>query len=184
MTIAGQPDRADWIVRGLALGGLAGLATGAVAGTGARLVMRGFAVAVDRPTEFTPGGTMVILTFGLIVGPAAAVGYVALRRLLPGSWPVRGLSYGALLAVLVALAFSATPADEALPDPVLGTVLFAALAIVIGVVSAGATRWLDGRVLVPSAKPSGLVVVGAWIGVVGALMLGSIVLSVVSGLSS
>lgn len=184
MTSAEQPDRADWIVHGLAVGGLAGLATGLVAGAGARLVMRIFAMAVDRPTEFTPGGTMVIVTFGVMVGPAAAVGYVALRRMLPGSWPIRGLVYGALLAALVVLAFSATPADEALSDPVLGTALFALLAIPIGVASAGATRLLDGRVAVPTEKPSGLVVVGALIGVVGALMLGSIVLSVASGLLS
>jgi hypothetical protein len=51
-------------------------------------------------------------------------------------------------------------------------------------VSAGATWWLDSRVALPTAKPSGLVVVGALIGVVGALMLGSILLSVASGLVS
>lgn len=179
-----QPDRADWIVRSLALGGLAGLVTGVVAGAGARLAMRMFALAVDRPTEFTPGGTMVIVTFGLMVGPGVAVGYVALRRVLPGSWPIRGLVYGALLAALVVLAFSATPADEALSDPALGTALFAVLAIPIGVASAGATRWLDRHVALPTAKPSGLVVVGALIGVAGALILGSIVLSLASGLLS
>jgi hypothetical protein len=184
VALAGQPDRADFIVRGLALGGLAGLVSGAVAGAGARLAMRLFAVAIDQPTAFTVSGTMVIVTFGLIVGPAAAVGYVALRRVLPGPWPIRGLAYGALLAAFVLASFSANGAGEALPDSVLGTALFAALALVIGVVSAGATWWLDSRVALPTAKPSGLVVVGALIGVVGALMLGSILLSVASGLVS
>lgn len=184
MTFADQPDRADWIVRSLAVGGLAGLASGLVAGVGARLVMRIFAMAVGQQPEFTSGGTLVILTLGLMVGPAVGVGYSALRRVLPGPWPIRGLGYGALLAALVVLSFNATPADEGLSDPALGSVLFATLALVIGVVSAGATALLDGRVAVPTAKPSGLVVVGALIGAVGALMLGSILLSVTSGLVS
>jgi hypothetical protein len=184
MTIVGEPDRADWIVRSLALAGLAGLAIGPLAGVGARLVMRIFAVAVGQRPEFTSEGTILILTVGLIVGPAAGVGYVALRRVLPGPWPIRGLGYGALLAALVVMSFNATPADEGLADPALGSVLFATLALVIGVVTAGGTAWLDSRVAVPSAKPSGLVVVGSLIGGVGALMLGSILLSVASGLVS
>ena len=179
MTIAGQPDRADWIVRGLALGGLAGLATGAVAGAGARLAMRVFAVAVDRPTEFTPGGTMFILTFGLIIGPGAAVGYVAVRRFLPRPWPLRRLAYAVLLAGFVVLAFNSTPAEEALSDPGLGTTLFTTLAVVVGLVAASTTSWLDARLGLP---PGRLIVVGALIGVVGAMMLGSIVLTVASGL--
>jgi len=174
------PDRADWIVRGLALGGLAGLAIGPLAGAGARIVMRVFAVAVDRPIEFTFGGTVGLIVFGVILGPAAAIGYVAVRRFLPGPWPLRGLAYGVLLAGLVGLAFSSAPAGEALPDPALGTTLFASLAVVVGFVSASATSWLDTRLGVP---PSRLVVVGALIGVVGAFLLFSLVWSVLLGCS-
>lgn len=175
-----QPDRADLIVRGLAIGGYAGLVSGLAAAAGARLAMRTFALAIDQPPSFTFEGTMVIVMFGLIVGPAVAVGYVAIRRLLPGPWPVRGLAYGAILAAFVAFAFGNGPVDEALADPGLGTRLFAGVAVVLGLVIAGATSWFDGRVAIPRSAPSRSTALGALVGGMGLLIGGSLILSVVS----
>lgn len=177
-----QPDRADWMVRGLALAGFGGLVGGLVAAAGGRLAVRVFAVATGQSTTFTTEGSMVIVFFGLLFGPAVAVGYVLVRPLLPGPWPVRGLLYGLALAALVALSFSGTPVDEAAPDRSLAIALFGTLAMILGAVTAGVTAWLDPRLPVPVTTAGRGIGLGALIGIVGALLLFSILLSSVIGL--
>ena len=182
--MVGQPDRADWIVHGLAVGGFAGLIGGMVAGGSARLAMRVFAVSVEHPTDFTIGGSAVIMISGMIIGVAVGVAYVAARRVLPGPWAVRGLFFGALMAALVLLGFANTPPDEAVPDPVLGAALFALIALEVGVVTAAAASWLDKRLVAPVGTPSGSLVLGALIGTVGALELTAFVVQLAGALIS
>jgi hypothetical protein len=177
-----QPGRADWMVRGLALAGFGGLVGGLVAGALGRLAMRIFAVAVGQPTTFTTEGSMVIVFFGLLFGPAVAVGYVLVRPFLPGPWPIRGLLYGLALAGLVALSFSGAPIEEAAPDRSLAIILFAMLALILGLVTAGVTAWLDPRLPVPVTTAGRGIGLGALIGIVGALLLFSILVGGVIGL--
>ena len=178
---AAPPDRADWIVRGLAVAGLAGILACIAGGVGARMAMRLFAIAVGQSTAFTIEGSMFIVVFGLLFGPALAVGYVLVHRVVPGPWPLRGLLYGAALAGLEVLAFSGAPVDEAGPNPTLGTGLFATLAVLLGLVIAGATAWLERRLATPAATPGLLTGVGALIGALGALLLSALLLSAAIG---
>ena len=101
--------------------------------------------------------------------------------MVPGPWLLRGLLYGAAIAGLVILIFSGTPIDEAGPSPTLGAGLFATLAVLVGVVIAGVTAWLEQRLAVPSVTPSIFNVVAALIGALGALLLAALLLSAAIG---
>jgi hypothetical protein len=137
---------------------------------------------LPSPTIFTVEGSMAIAFFGLLMGPALAVGYVLVRPVLPGPWPVRGLLFGVALGALVVLAFSGAPVDEAGPDPALAGKLFAGLAVILGPVIALFVSWLDPRMPVPVSTAGPVTGAGALLGVVGALLLSSMLLSALIGL--
>lgn len=113
-------------------GVLAGVAAGVVWGVGARLAMRLVAVADGRPTEFSVGGTLVIVITGMMFGLPLGLLFATVRGHLPGSGIGRGISFGVILAVLLLVPVIALGASDLGRDPLdapvlLGAALFSAL---------------------------------------------------------
>jgi hypothetical protein len=131
----------------LGIGLAAGAVGGVVAGLGARLAMRGVALAAGLETSFTLGGTLVIVIFGLMLGTPFGVGFMALRSLLPGAGAWKGLVYGLLLFVV----FLAPPllfyreGEALLASPLIGVSLFAPLPLAYGITVAGAALFVESR---------------------------------------
>ena len=103
-------------------------------------------IAVVDPhteTEFT-GDTMFLLVaggmFGAVSGGIGGLLYLAVRRLLIGSWLWKGLAFGAILLLITGGIFFSIGQAEAFSDfepPLVGISLFAALFIVYGLTVAG-----------------------------------------------
>jgi len=122
------------LVRRIGIGVLAGAAGGTVAGLGARVAMRIVADTIGRYPELTLDGTLFILLIGVIFGLALGAPYGAIKPVLPGSTPTKGLIYGVVLLVIVGLPLLAPPAQGELalaPEP-LGKGLFGFLFFVYG----------------------------------------------------
>jgi hypothetical protein len=86
------------------------MAGGVVLGAGGRMVMRALAVIAEREVEFSFGGTIEVVAFGAITGSIAGAAFVAIKKYLPGSTPLKGMLFG-LLAFL-AMAIVRTPSVE------------------------------------------------------------------------
>lgn len=145
-------------VQKLGVGFVAGAVGGLVAGLGSRLAMRGVALTAGLPVSFTPAGSLALLVFGLIFGLPFGVGFVAVRRLLPGRGAWQGLFYGLLLFLI----FLAPPllfyreGEALLASPLIGLSLFAPLPLTYGITVALAARYLERRFMqlpAPSAAP-------------------------------
>jgi hypothetical protein len=123
--------------RSVVAGVLAGIAWGA----GARLVMRVVALVDGRPTEFSAGGTLLIVIVGMMLGVPLGLLYATVRRRLPGSLLAGGAVFGLTLAGLLVLPFAALGAADLGGEPtdwpvLIGTALFGGLFVLHGVVMA------------------------------------------------
>jgi len=129
------------------IGVLCGIAGGVVAGVGARISMRGVALAANIPPSFSIGGTLAILVFGAILGIPFGLLFVAVRPRLPGSrW--RGLIFGVVLVLVFVVPpfLLIRPEGElALLPPLTGLSLFAPLPIIYGVVTQAAAERLERK---------------------------------------
>jgi hypothetical protein len=149
---------------------VAGTAVGiAVIGCGGRLAMRLLAVtagddAQGRITEadevvgrITVGGTVGFVLFtGILGGLMGAASYLLVRRLLPAG-PLGGVAFG--LGLLVVLGTVVDPLRDENPDfdlvgpGWLSVAVFAALAVVFGLVLAAATARLSSWLPLLSTEP-------------------------------
>lgn len=129
----------------------AGVTAGVLWGIGARIAMRAVALADGGPTEFTIGGTLLILFVGALFGIPLGLLFAAVRRWLPGSGRQKGLAFGggllALLVVPFALLGAGDIGGDVLDAPVLiGTGLFASLFVGYGLAVEAAMDWIERRV--------------------------------------
>jgi hypothetical protein len=125
---AGAIPWRERIRRDLAVAGIAGPLAGIGGAILARIAMRAFALAIDRPVEFTPAGTIGIVVFGVMLGALAGLLFAAVRR-VPGPWPVAGVLVGIAASVLLVVPILGGPGQEGSEDPLAARGLFAAVAI-------------------------------------------------------
>ena len=115
--------------RDLAVAGIAGPLAGIGGAIIARVAMRVFALAINRPVEFTPAGTIGIVVFGVVLGALAGLLFAAVRRVIPSPWPVAGSLVGIAASVLLVAPNLGGPGQEGSEDPLAARGLFAAVAI-------------------------------------------------------
>ena len=161
---------------------LAGLVAGLVAGLLARLDMRIVALTSGRLPIFTPGGTLNILFFGLIIGAAFGLGFAQVKRYVPGALRgglPQGVLFGvALLAVIVLPLYLWQPdfrEELALAPGHLGIALFGFLPLAYGALLGLAAQRLDRR-MPAEVQPRS----GTWYGFLGLLGLGAVGLLLVA----
>jgi hypothetical protein len=99
-------------VRKVSIGLRAGLVAGVVLGISARLAMRLVALASNRAAEISFEGTCGILLMGVSIGLISGLIFMAIRRYLPGSERWKGLSFGMLTFVVLALLLQAPLQEE------------------------------------------------------------------------
>jgi hypothetical protein len=99
-------------IRKMSIGARAGLVSGVVLGIGARLAMRVVALASNRAAEFSVEGTLGILLIGVIIGMISGLIFMALRKYLPGNGLMKGLIYGALIYLALALVLRTALQEE------------------------------------------------------------------------
>jgi len=86
------------------IGLFCGIMAGAVVlGVGGRMVMRALAVIAEREVEFSFGGTIEVVAFGAIIGSIAGAAFVAIKKYLPGAAPLKGMSFGLLAYLTLAI---------------------------------------------------------------------------------
>jgi hypothetical protein len=149
--------RAKWgaRLRLLGVGVLSGVGVGLGAAIAARLVMRLIAVALGQPPMLTTA-TFVLLRTGLYHGILMGLLFVVIRRYLPGSGLVKGVTFGVLLLALASLPFVLPFLGELPGAPVLGTGLFAALFLATGIAEAALVATLERRLPAPRRRLSSL----------------------------
>jgi hypothetical protein len=167
---------------------LATVLVGAVVfGLGSRLAMRVVGIAASpehlgEPTEFgtvgtvTLGGTLGLVIFGGVMGLFTGLGYLAIRRWLPGEWAVRGLLYGLLmLGPVGAFIVASSSSDFDLAAMALIVALFTAMIVGEGLAIAWSVERI-GRVALraPHPGPVGYAVLGT-LGALGYMWLGTVV---------
>jgi hypothetical protein len=161
----------------LGSGAVAGAIGGLTMGLAARIAMRFFAVDVGHEPAFTVGGTAAILTFGLLIGAAFGMGYGTLRKVLPGPWPVTGVTFATILFLFVQVPAFTAGIDEAAPDPGLGFRLFLPVTLLFGLMTALAMSALERRFASSVAKPDGMWLAAILVGVIGLLVFVGPILS-------
>ena len=122
-----------------------GFAGGLVAGLGARGMRligmaagdmaQGTAPTGEIVGRFTWLGTLGILEFAVIVGIAAGLYYVWIRRFVPLSGLMKGLAFGGILLTTLAIELMLSDEFAFFRPPILGVSLFALLPLVFGVVA-------------------------------------------------
>lgn len=123
----------------------AGLAAGLVLGVAARFVMRIIALEAGRPGNFSLGGTVDVVAFGMLLGTPLAVLFWSVRSRLPVRRPLAGLVLGLLMFGVLALVPppSARSAMAATPDTPLHTLLELAILLAVwGCAVDGASLWV------------------------------------------
>jgi hypothetical protein len=152
-------SRTGEVLRDIARGGIAGAIVGiVVGGLGGRLVMRVVAIlhaeAVGAFTEngnrigdITLGGTLFLITFGLIFGLLAGAVWVVVNPWIPGHAGVRGvLTAGIAIAIGTPLLIIGRNPDFVIVDHDASVVaLLVALVGTIGLSIALLDGWLDRR---------------------------------------
>jgi hypothetical protein len=204
------------VFRAIAIGAMAGFAGGFVSGLWMRVAMRlagflttganrGLLTQNDAAVgEITLAGTLSIAMFGALVGILGGLGYVALRRWIPGSGWIRPLVFGGfMLATLGFLVMDQNNPDYRLFGPPWVNVGMCSLTyIIFGVVTGGLVDWLDRRVpylattghsrrrtiltgiaLAPFALIGSLAIFSAVVGVLGETGLFGLLTLLISGLA-
>jgi len=136
-------------VRAASIGALSGFMGGIVWGIGARIAMRIVALAAHQPTEFSGGGTLMILMVGAFFGVPAGLIFAVLRRSVRGSALRQGIALGSLalllLGPLIYQGFRGEATDLNVVPLAIG--LFGALFFVLGLATAFVYQPLDRRLL-------------------------------------
>jgi hypothetical protein len=161
----------------LGSGAVAGAIGGFAMGGAARFAMRIFAVDVGHEPAFTVGGTAAILTFGLLIGAGFGMGYGTLRKVLPGPWPVPGVTFATILFLFIQVPVFTAGIDEAAPDPGLGFRLFLPVTLLFVLMTALAMSALERRFASSVAQPNGLWSGAILLGVFGLLLIVGPILS-------
>ena len=133
-------------IRRFAMTAAAGwLAGGLTVGIGARTAMRAVALTDDDPgTLLTLGGTLAVLTFGLIVSVPLVL--LAVRRFLPRPAPIGGLVFGGALLVVLGVPVLLRNAEIAsIGVPLLNRLMFGSLFLVYGVVVGTVVSVMESR---------------------------------------
>ncbi len=122
-------------VRLIAVGTLAGATAGLITGIGARINMRIIALAAGSVPGLS-AATFFILLAGILCGVLPGILYVAVKRYLPGSGLLKGVTFGLLGSLLIGLPIFLIPDspanDFSIGPPFLGRSLFTALPIIYG----------------------------------------------------
>ena len=146
----------------MSMGLLASLIAGLMVGIAARIIMRIVAVTAHMPPGFSIEGTLNIVFFVFMLGTIPGFVYAfsifflssstkASKYLPAAFW--RGLAYGVLLLVILGLPSVLIPLlpreDLSLGMPLLNKSMFAALALIYGLVLGGTEailhRYLPGK---------------------------------------
>lgn len=161
-----QPKRVGRLV---AVGLVAGLVAGfIVGGLGSRVAMRIVSLVAGHAHygeitdaeatvgEISTGGTAFVLFVGAFSGILGGLAYVVVRRWLPGSTFVKGLTFGLLLLVVAGTTVieGDNPDFTRFVSPYLAVGLFVMLFVLFGVLVAGLVERLAGSTVVVSARRS------------------------------
>jgi hypothetical protein len=180
---ASRIDRLPRTWRLLAGGIAGGFAGGLVAGLGARGAMRLIGMAAGEQAQgtaptgeivgrFTWLGTLGLLWFAVLVGIAAGLYYVWIRRFVPSSGLMKGLAFGGILLTTLAIELMLSDEFAFFEPPILGVSLFALLPLVFGVVAVPvADRFVAATP--PRGEHPRRTEIGKWT-LVGASVLGSL----------
>jgi hypothetical protein len=150
------------------VGILSGTLAGLVVGIGARLAMRFVAMAIGLTPGFSPGGTLNIIAIGTVLGVAPGMAYVVARRRLLGPPILRGLTFGALLFVVLEVYPLAVLASLSEPDirPLwVRWVVFGALSLLYGLTLGVTEARVDRALSSPLGDPrrlDGYVFLALW----------------------
>lgn len=128
-------------------GVLAGAAAGVLWGIGARGAMRAVALAAGDRTEFTVGGTAMILVAGAILGAVLGLIFAAVRRWLPGNGADQGSIAGSFLLVFLLLPLTLFGPVEIDRVGLVGLSSFGTLFIIFGASLGALLSRLDRRLL-------------------------------------
>lgn len=97
---------------------LRSVTAGLLLGVGARGLMRLIALEAGLPGSYSPGGSLEVVLFGLIIGAPVALGFQLIRPRIPLRRPLAGLALGSAMLLVLALwpPDSARSAFEGTPD--------------------------------------------------------------------
>ena len=121
------------------MAGIAGIWGGLILGLLGRIVMRVFALSIDKDVVFT-AGTVAVFVYGLFFGLFAAVLHSGIRGIVRGPWPVTGFILGVIWVGLTYLLLR-NPGNGGEQAPDLARALFAGAAFV----GSFAIAWFDAR---------------------------------------
>lgn len=162
------------MIRTIGVGMLAGMFAGIVAGgIGGRIVMRISAMMYLREnpnasaiTEssgrqvgtFTLGGTLELLIQGAFMGFAGGLAYIVVKRWLPASIRLRGITFGLILLVILGTMVIDSNNDDfqRFGPPALNVAMFASIFILFGaLVAPAASRIEDWLTTIDAHRHSG-----------------------------
>ncbi len=131
--------QANWNERArlIGVGTLAGASAGFVTGIGARINMRIIALATGSAFGLSLATFFILLT-GVLYGILPGILYVGMKKYLPGSGLLKGVTFGLLGSFFIGLPIFLLPNspdnDFSIGPPLLGRSLFTALPIIYGIV--------------------------------------------------
>ncbi|CAN5636528.1 hypothetical protein BH24CHL1_BH24CHL1_19050 [soil metagenome] len=158
------------MIRTIGVGVLAGIFAGIVTGgIGGRIVMRISAMMYLREnpnasaiTEssgrqvgtFTLGGSVELLIQGAFMGLAGGLAYIVVKRWLPGSSRIRGITFGLLLLVILGtMVIDSDNNDfQRFGPPALNLVMFASIFILFGALVAPAANRIESWLTLTDAQ--------------------------------
>ncbi len=143
--------------------------------------MRGFAMAIDRPGEFSIGGTLGIVVFGGMLGAVAGLACVLLRRAVPGPWPVPGLILGLAATIFLVVPSLGGPGQEGSEDPLATRGLFTVVAVGGSLLQAWTADRVRRRFAAGSWTEDGWPAVGLLVSAGVLLVLATLVVSNLAG---
>lgn len=131
--------------------------------------------------EITLGGTIFLLILGGVLGMIGGIGYLVVRRVLPGRGWVRGAVFGLLLLALVGrLLVDPHNVDFILLSPeALAVTMFAALPLLYGVALVPLAERLEPSIA--NVRQPALLIVAVVVGLIPLMLFGLLGLLVIAG---